>query len=229
MTLGERLRKARERKGWSQLYVAQKIGISNANISNYERDYREPDVETLLNLSELYEVSLDYLLGKTDDPDAPQKINISVLNKRRQKKDESYLEDDFMPVGTLKNLPIVAEIPCGEPIFTEDNVIGYFPVDTSVIKLGGGEYVWVIAKGDSMINANIKNGDLVLIRLQDIVDSGEIAAVCVDDENATLKRVLFVEDNVILVPENPDMKPMSYHKSRIRVMGKVIRILSKPT
>lgn len=63
MTLGERLKAAREKKGWSQLYVAQKLGIANTVLSNYERDYRDPDTETLKRLAELYEVSTDYLLG----------------------------------------------------------------------------------------------------------------------------------------------------------------------
>jgi len=63
MTLGERLKGAREKKGWSQLFVAEKLGITNTVLSNYERDYRDPDTETLKKLAELYEVSTDFLLG----------------------------------------------------------------------------------------------------------------------------------------------------------------------
>lgn len=66
MTLGKRLKKQRELRGWSQLYVANRIGISNTVLSNYERDYRDPDTETLRILAELYEVSTDYLLGNND-------------------------------------------------------------------------------------------------------------------------------------------------------------------
>jgi transcriptional regulator with XRE-family HTH domain len=59
-TLGDRLRHAREAKGWSQLYVAKRTG--NFNISKYERGSRQPDADTLGMLAKLYEVSLDYLL-----------------------------------------------------------------------------------------------------------------------------------------------------------------------
>lgn len=68
MSLGTRLKKEREKRNWSQIYVGKKIGITNAVLSNYERDYRDPDTETLKKLAELYGVSIDYLLGRTDNP-----------------------------------------------------------------------------------------------------------------------------------------------------------------
>ncbi|GIN93821.1 hypothetical protein J6TS1_49200 [Siminovitchia terrae] len=73
MSLGARLKKERERRNWSQIYVAEKIGITNAVLSNYERDYRDPDTETLKKLALLYEVKTDYLLGITDNPIAYEK------------------------------------------------------------------------------------------------------------------------------------------------------------
>lgn len=71
MSLGKRLKTEREKRGWSQIYVANKVGITNAVLSNYERDYRDPDTETLKKLAELYEVSVDYLLGR-DEPSTPE-------------------------------------------------------------------------------------------------------------------------------------------------------------
>lgn len=68
MSLGFRLKNEREKNNWSQKEVAKKIGITNAVLSNYERDYRDPDTETLTKLADLYGVSTDYLLGRTDDP-----------------------------------------------------------------------------------------------------------------------------------------------------------------
>lgn len=68
MKLGARLKKEREKRNWSQIYVSKKIGITNAVLSNYERGQRDPDTETLAKLAKLYEVSTDYLLGRTDIP-----------------------------------------------------------------------------------------------------------------------------------------------------------------
>lgn len=67
MSLGKRLKFEREKRNWSQLHVAEKIGITNTVLSNYERDYRDPDTTTLKKLADLYEVSVDYLLGNSDN------------------------------------------------------------------------------------------------------------------------------------------------------------------
>ncbi|CAM4060851.1 XRE family transcriptional regulator [Bacillus albus] len=67
MTLGYRLKKERERRNWSQKFVAEKIGITNTVLSNYERDYRDPDTTTLGKLADLYETSTDELLGRSNN------------------------------------------------------------------------------------------------------------------------------------------------------------------
>jgi transcriptional regulator with XRE-family HTH domain len=103
MTLGKRLKAERERRNWSQIFVAQKIGITNTVLSNYERDYRDPDTETLKKLADLYEVETDYLLGRSDF----QKSNANLLSKdekdiakRMEKIRQDLSEDDgYMLMG----------------------------------------------------------------------------------------------------------------------------------
>lgn len=63
MTLGQKIKEERDRKGWSQIFFARKIGVTNAVLSNYERDVRDPDTTTLKNIANTLEVSVDYLLG----------------------------------------------------------------------------------------------------------------------------------------------------------------------
>ncbi len=70
--LGFRLKKAREQKNLNQIEVAKKLGISNGTLSGYERDYRDPDTETLFKLADIYDVSVDYLLGRTNNPNPNQ-------------------------------------------------------------------------------------------------------------------------------------------------------------
>jgi transcriptional regulator with XRE-family HTH domain len=67
-TLGSRLRDARERKGWTQTDVCKKLKMSNSTLSGYERNYRKPDPDMILTFAELYEVTTDYLHGKTNNP-----------------------------------------------------------------------------------------------------------------------------------------------------------------
>lgn len=66
--LGKRLKALREKKGISQKFVAAKIGVNNSTLSGYESGYREPDGETLLRLADFYEVTTDYLLGRSNSP-----------------------------------------------------------------------------------------------------------------------------------------------------------------
>ncbi|MCS0652002.1 helix-turn-helix domain-containing protein [Cytobacillus firmus] len=103
MSLGIRLKKEREKRKWSQKEVAEKVGITNAVLSNYERDYRDPDTETLKKLADLYEVETDYLLGRSDF----QKSNANLLSKdekdiakRMEKIRQDLSEDDgYMLMG----------------------------------------------------------------------------------------------------------------------------------
>lgn len=66
-SLGERLKKERDKRGWSQVYVSQRLGMKRSSTyANWEYGLREPDAEMIMKIAELYEVSTDYLLGKTD-------------------------------------------------------------------------------------------------------------------------------------------------------------------
>lgn len=73
MSIGARLKLEREKKGWSQFDVAEQIGITNAVLSNYERNYRNPDIHTLAKLADLYQISTDYLLGRVEESTPNQK------------------------------------------------------------------------------------------------------------------------------------------------------------
>jgi transcriptional regulator with XRE-family HTH domain len=79
-TLGQRLRRCRERMGWSQIDVAAKMGTSNMNISHYERDTRQPDIATLVRFAELYNVSVQWLMTGSDV--SPQQTDIYDLLQR---------------------------------------------------------------------------------------------------------------------------------------------------
>ena len=81
--VGKRLKYIRERKHLKQNYVAKKLGVHNSTLNKYESGEREPDLETLHKLAEIYEVSTDYLLGRTDYPQGIDLTNKSEEEKRR--------------------------------------------------------------------------------------------------------------------------------------------------
>jgi transcriptional regulator with XRE-family HTH domain len=93
-TLGENLRKARERMGWSQTFVCQKLGISNSTLSGYERGYREPDADMISTFAEIYHVSADYLLGRTKQSAQPSAEQPHTSDQSSTEEQIKQLMDD---------------------------------------------------------------------------------------------------------------------------------------
>lgn len=126
--------------------------------------------------------------------------------------------DTSTSTGTAGKLPLLGKIAAGQPILAAEECEFFSPIDDTRADF------CLRVKGDSMIGAGIKDGDIVFIRKQDCVDDGEIAAVLVEDE-ATLKRVYLTDDTVTLISENPKYKPMIYTKRQcknIRILGKAV-------
>lgn len=126
---------------------------------------------------------------------------------------------------TIKRLPILGDIACGEPIYATESYESFAVADGSV-----DASFCLRAHGDSMIGARIYDGDIVFIRRQETVDNGEIAAVIINDE-ATLKRVYFYpeESKLILSPENPRYAPLVYindELDNIKILGKAVAFQS---
>ncbi|PZM62628.1 LexA family transcriptional repressor [Paenibacillus dendritiformis] len=121
-------------------------------------------------------------------------------------------------ISDLVMLPVVGKICCGEGTIAFQEVDGYEP--TPKEWLNGGEYFYLRAKGDSMTGARIFDGDLLLIRKQPEVENGEIAAVLIDDE-AVLKRVYKVGDQLVLQSENPNFPPIFAPPTKVNIIGKL--------
>lgn len=102
------------------------------------------------------------------------------------------------------SIPIVGSISCGTPILAEENIENYILFPKA--ELNDGEYFFLRATGESMINIGIEAGDLVLVKKQDYIDEGDVAVVLLEND-ATLKRVFIDEHNhrIRLHPENDSM------------------------
>ncbi len=118
-----------------------------------------------------------------------------------------------------KKIPKFGKIRCGNPEQIFENFEEFFEPDKDI----AADYC-LVAKGDSMINARIFDGDIVFIRKQPDVENGEIAAVIIGDE-ATLKRVYKYEDKIELRAENPLYSSLYYEKEQlndIHIVGKAV-------
>jgi len=123
----------------------------------------------------------------------------------------------------VKEIPLVGTVAAGLPILAEENIEDYLPVLADTARTDGMFYLRV--SGDSMINAAILEGDLVLVRPQPFVEQGEIAVVRIGDE-ATVKRFFRFANRIELYPENPNYKPIVYLEDDedVRVIGKVTAV-----
>ncbi len=106
--------------------------------------------------------------------------------------------------GGSVNLPQVGVIACGSPILAEENIEEYVSIPEKWI--GKGEFFILKASGESMINAGINSGDLVIVRKQVVAEQGQIVVALTADGEATLKRFYLRDGLAVLHPENDDME-----------------------
>lgn len=95
MTFGKRLRQLRENKQLSQLDLSKLLNIANSTLSLYEADKRFPEPEVLKRIADFFNVSIDYLLGRTDDPTPPIDDNVDTRGIKLTKKDEKDIAKDL--------------------------------------------------------------------------------------------------------------------------------------
>jgi repressor LexA len=128
--------------------------------------------------------------------------------------------------GGVRRVPILGRIAAGTPLLAEENRDGELPLAGSALP-GGGEDVFALrVRGDSMIEAHICEGDLVLVRRQDSAQPRDIIVAMVDGE-ATVKRYLRDGVHVVLKPEHPTMAPIVVdpRERDVKILGKVIGLL----
>ena len=124
-----------------------------------------------------------------------------------------------------KGMPILGRIAAGTPILAEENIEGRLELGDIVTKTHSGQFFLLRVSGDSMIERGINPGDLVLIRRQPAVESGEIAAVLIGDD-ATLKVFRVKEKKIYLEPANKKYKPIFLDSSKdTRILGKALMAL----
>lgn len=194
------LKAARQAKHMTQTDVANYIGLTQGAYSNWERGETKIDGVQLSRLAELFEVSVDYLLGKTD-----------------------------IPGNKYIRIPVLGRVAAGIPIDAIEEVIDW--EDISAEAAGDGEYFGLQIKGHSM-EPKISDGDVVIVRRQPDVDSGDIAVVLVNGDDATVKRIKKSPQGVTLIPSNPAYEPMYYTNAEIeslpvQILGRVVELRAK--
>ena len=203
--LAKRLKELRRERKMTLEELAVAVGTSRQTVHRYENGtITNIPRERVMALAEALGTTPSELMGWSD-------VSLSGY-------------ENVLPIS-VKRVPMLGEIACGEPIYAEQEHESYAVTDSNT----DADFC-LRAHGDSMIGARIYDGDVVFIRAQNQVDNGEIAAVIINDE-ATLKRVYFYpeEGKLVLSPENPRFAPLVYvgdELNRIKIIGKAVAFQS---
>lgn len=199
----DNLRQLRKSHRLTQEQLAEIIGVERSSVGKYEgRSGVIPSPDILLRIADYFGVSIDYLMGRNTD------------------------EPVLVPANTkstpLHRIPVLGRISAGLPIFAEEHILEYTYTDLN----NGASYFALLVKGDSMNQAGILDGDIVVVRQQDEVANGSIAVVLIDQDDATIKQFFQQGDRVMLVPMsfNPihQMQTYSLQDTDIRIQGLVV-------
>lgn len=202
-----RLRQCREQRRETLEQVARVLGVNKSTVMRWERgETAKISRATLSLLARHYGVSPEWLAGGDGDAFSPA-------------------EDPAFPTaaGALVQLPILGAVRAGYGGAVFEEIVGYEPAAAGSVQ-PGEDYCWFRVTGDSMTPL-INEGDLVLIRKQPEVDSGDYAVAVINDEEGTVKQVQYTPDGLELHsinPYYPVRRFMGRAAGQVRIIGRVM-------
>lgn len=210
--IGKRIKQARESKGMSQEELGNQLGLNKSSIQRYESgQVQRIKLPILENMAKILNVNPSWLVLKSDDPEPhkePSNISCVVDSK------------------LIHQIPVFESVSAGFGAYASSEIIDYIPV---VIKNGYDvdDMIAIKVKGDSMF-PKIEDGDIIVVRRQTSVDSGDIAVVLLDGDEGLVKKVVYGSTWIELQSINEDYPIQRFEDAevtRLRVAGKVMQII----
>ena len=200
----DKIRFCRKLRGISQEVLADKLGYKSfTTIQKWEDGTSSPPIGTVKKVADILGVTIEELTSDEDissDPDLTGITNLSF--------------------PAAKPIPILGDICAGEGTWCEENFEGHFFIDSSV----KADFC-VRVRGDSMIDAGIRDGDLAFIKRTYDYKDGNIYAVRINSDcEAVLKKVFWQDDTIVLNPCNADYKPIVTDSEGVSVVGECIGV-----
>ena len=208
MNTGEIIKMLRKSRGLTQEELGNVIGVQKSAIAKYEKgrveNLKRASIE---KLAIYFGVSPSFILG----------INDGDKNEETMYKTSGI---DFF------RIPLYSPICCGDGGFNEDNILEYVPVPSKGLS-NPDNYFCQIADGNSMIDAGIDNGDLLVFEKVNRIDTGNIGCFCVDENTAMCKKYTVVNNIVMLMPMNSEYEPVIVDPldSCFRCIGRLRKVI----
>lgn len=200
-----RFREALNKSSYNTHTIAEKLNLSPATISRYNNGLMLPKLTTLYQAADLLNVSPEWLMGKSDIK------SVSHISSKAIK------------------IPVLGTVVAGIPLEAIEEILDYEEISIAMARTG--DYFALQVKGDSM-EPKMSAGDVVIVRKQEDIDSGDIAIVLVNGNEATIKKVIKFNGGINLIPSNPAYDVITYTNKEIeelpvRVIGKVVELRAK--
>lgn len=189
-------------KNKNQLELSEDLGFKQSTVSDWMNAKKYPRIDKIQILADYFDIMKSDL---TEDKGFNQ----------------------FAKRGVA--IPVLGKVVAGIPIEAIEEIIDYEEIDANLAK--SGEFFALQIKGDSM-EPRMYEGDVVIVRKQDAVDTGDIAIVLVNGDDATVKKIKILKDGIMLVPFNNRYDPWEYtaediEKMPVKIIGKVIELRAK--
>lgn len=183
--------------------IANALKVDKATITRWRKGERTPKLSKLKDIAEFFNVDVQ-IFNTQSTLSSPQPIS-------------------FMTI------PLYGDISCGNGMFVDDNIIDNIRVVSNGLTGSEADYFAQVASGDSMINAGIENGDLLIFKKTDTIYSGQIGSFCIDDNVATCKKFNQGESFIQLIPMNQKYDPIvvDLNSNNFRVVGVLKRAIKE--
>lgn len=214
-TFANRLKKALDYNNMRPIDLANKAKISKAQISNYLKGSYKAKQDKLYTIAKILNVSEAWLMGYDVDMEREwieekSPSELSIDNAR-------YIETTTRTV----KIPLLGKVPASVPIEAIQDILGYEEIPASMLN-SGENYFALKIEGDSMY-PEYMSGDVIIVKQQPDCSSGDDCIVMVNGDDATFKRVVKQEKNLILKPLNNQYEP--YVFSEYDIMTKPVKII----
>ena len=198
--LGDTLKSLRLAHGYTQVDLAKSLNLDKSSVAKYETNKSTPSLDVLVNLAQIFGVTVDYILGNAP---APTERGVSI--------------------------PVLGDVQAGLPMEAVENIIDYEEIPESMAR--SGEYFGLRIRGASM-EPRFTEGDVVIVRKQSTIETGEIGVVLVNGDSATIKKIKRSAAGITLIPTNPAFEPIFYDNTEIRdlpvtIVGRVVELRAK--
>lgn len=203
-TFGEILKKLREATGLTTKNMALLLNIDEDSVMYFEEDYTEPGINILTRVAKIFDISIGYAAGLTNDPECK--------------------EDAF-----VKEVYVANALRTGDGEVGKNSIVGTAYISRS--EMHGKDYFGLVVKDDSMAKARIFKDDVVIVRRQNFAHNGDVVVCALEDKPEMIRRYQKVGSDVVLYAEGDGMKYKTYKvdcdKTKLSIFGKVCEVRIK--